>query len=424
MFCNKRIPLLALFRKKAFFRQFSNLIDFKLADIGEGISEVELLQWYIKPGDKVEEFDPICEVQSDKATVDISSRYKGVVKDLKWKEGDTAKVGMPLVQIEVEEVNINNNNSNNINSNSNSNSNNNVVTNEQKYKDKTLVNEPDKNKNEKSLKVDFSKKNHMSQSIQATPAVRKLMREHNINVNDINATGLNGRVLKGDVLLHIEETYEEKKSNSSNMTSIQKAMFIAMEKSLEIPHFHYMEEYDFSNMIKYRDAMNQFTDSRLSYMPFIIKALSLTLNDFPIMFSSIDKKNMYINYGKTHDIGIAVDTEFGLFVPVIKEVENKSVVQIGKDLEILIEKGKTNKYTNDDLSGNKITLSNIGAIGNCTYATPIIPSGTLTIGAIGKLNKERETINISWAADHRLIDGATMARFSNTFHEHIQNPWK
>jgi 2-oxoisovalerate dehydrogenase E2 component (dihydrolipoyl transacylase) len=187
---------------------------------------------------------------------------------------------------------------------------------------------------------------------------------------------------------------------------------------------------------------------KFSYMPLMLKAASLALLDFPMLNASVNKDATEITYYASHNIGIAMDTAKGLVVPVIKDIQNKSIMEIAQDINRLQAAASENKLTEADLQGGTFTLSNIGSIGG-TYMTPVLVVPQVCIGALGKFQimpkyvksdgsagepsmddilsgaavaKPSTIMNISWSADHRVVDGATMARFSNQWKKYIEAP--
>ena len=214
-----------------------------------------------------------------------------------------------------------------------------------------------------------------------------------------------------------------------------KAMSKSMNEALKIPHFGYYDEIDMTKLVQLRKDLKSTTESRgvkLSYMPFIVKAASLALTQYPIINSSIDVNAETLTYKHNHNIGVAMDTAQGLLVPNIKAVQNLSVFEIAAELTRLHHVGLAGKLTSQDLTGGTFSLSNIGSIGG-TYASPVILPPEVAIGALGKLrtlpryNAKGEVypatvMNVSWSADHRLLDGATVARFSNLWKDYLENP--
>ncbi|CAL1591799.1 unnamed protein product [Knipowitschia caucasica] len=423
------------------------VVQFKLSDIGEGIMEVTMKEWYVKEGDKVSQFDSICEVQSDKASVTITSRYDGVIKKLYYELDATALVGMPLVDIETEQES--------------------EVTQEE-----DVVETPA-----------MAREEHTHQEIkghktQATPAVRRLAIENNIKLSEVVGTGRDGRILKEDILNFLSRQtgailppapFQEirppppasaaatatapvtavskpppvampkpvfsGKNVTEPLKGFHKAMVKTMTAALNIPHFGYCDEVDLSRLVSLRKDLQSLTAPqgvRLSYMPFFIKAASLGLLHFPILNASLDEACQNITYKASHNIGLAMDTAQGLLVPNVKNVQTLSVFEIAQELTRLQTLGAAGQLGTGDLSGGTFTLSNIGSIGG-TYAKPVILPPEVAIGALGKIQvlprfdsaghvTAAHIMNVSWSADHRIIDGATMCRFSNMWKDYLESP--
>ncbi|GBC04192.1 hypothetical protein RclHR1_05560012 [Rhizophagus clarus] len=414
------------------------VVPFLLADIGEGITECEIVQWFVQLGDNISEFDKICEVQSDKASVEITSRYTGVIKKLHYKVGEMAKVGNPIVDIETETDSPSEPESSVINSefspsSSSTQGQSNVIT-------EPLIG------GEKTFTL-------------ATPAVRRVAREHNIDISNIKGTGKNGRITKEDILNYVavgKETQPFSKEIVEDklvpLSIIQKSMFKTMSRSLAIPHFGYSDEYVLDNLIASRNLINdyvaknnQFSFGKISFMPIFIKSFSVALKQFPILNACVtdgDDANMAkLKFRRSHNIGIAMDTPGGLIVPNIKNVQAKSIFEIASDLQRLQEAGKRNAIPLNDFQEGTITLSNIGIIGG-TFLSPVVVSSEVCIAAIGKMQKVprfedvkdevtgqliekvvgKHVITVSFCADHRVIDGATVARFSQEWKNLLENP--
>jgi len=427
---------------------YGQLVPFHLSDIGEGIKEVTVKEWYVKTGDKVAQFDQICEVQSDKASVTITSRFDGVVRKLHYDIDEIAQTGDALVDIEVEDG---------------------TSSETTKTDDKVEVQEKD------AVDVHESAvSNNKSKKALATPAVRRLASEYGINITEIQGSGKEGRVLKEDILIFLNNQSSEKvtvkesaiptpsvpapekpkqpavteqpirrpvaiqtvtQDRTEPVKGITKAMIKSMSEALKIPHFGYKDEIDMTNLVELKKQLKITAEKRgvkFTYMPVILKACSLALTQYPILNSTFDPIKETITYKSDHNIGIAMDTPQGLLVPNIKKVHQMSVVEIAEELNRLQDLGLRGKLGADDLKNGTFSLSNIGSIGG-TYAKPVIMPPQVAIGAVGKVQKlprfdandnlvKAHIMNVSWSADHRIIDGATMARFSNLMKNYIENP--
>ncbi|XP_048207998.1 lipoamide acyltransferase component of branched-chain alpha-keto acid dehydrogenase complex, mitochondrial [Perognathus longimembris pacificus] len=437
--CFVRYPSFKYGHPRCFLKTYAALqgqvVQFKLSDIGEGIREVTVKEWYVKEGDTVSQFDSICEVQSDKASVTITSRYDGVIKKLYYNLDDIAYVGKPLVDIETEAF---------------------------KDSEEDVVETPA-----------VSHEEHTHQEIKgqktlATPAVRRLAMENNIKLSEVVGSGKDGRILKEDILNYLEKQTgailppspkaeiilpaskpEDRtvpspafsppvitgKDKTQPVTGFQKAMVKTMTAALRIPHFGYCDEVDMTELVKLREELKPIALARgikLTFMPFFLKAASLGLLQFPILNASVDENCQNVTYKASHNIGIAMDTEQGLIVPNVKNIQVRSIFEIAVELNRLQKLGSSGQLSTTDLTGGTFTLSNIGSIGG-TYAKPVILPPEVAIGALGSIKAlprfsqkgevyKAHIVNVSWSADHRIIDGATMSRFSNLWKSYLENP--
>ncbi|CAB3243704.1 unnamed protein product [Arctia plantaginis] len=418
-------------RRKFHTSQTANkVVAFKLSDIGEGIREVVVKEWFVKVGDKVQQFDNICEVQSDKAAVTITSRYDGTVTKLYHEVDKIALVGQPLVDIDV-----------------------------QGDEDSPAVSEASAPAGPKETS---STETVQKVKVLTTPSVRRIAAQFKVDLSSVKATGKNGRILKEDMLSHLNMN-SDSSNDTADVTSIRavempvyqsakvellledrvvpisgftRAMVKSMTEAMKIPHFGYSEEYDVTKLVESREVLKKIAqkrDVKLSYMPIIIKAASLGLEQMPIINSSLDSTCENLIYKASHNIGVAMDTPNGLIVPVIKNVQNKTILEIACDLNSLQEKGNKGQLGVNEISGGTFTISNIGIIGG-TYTKPVILPPQVAIGALGKIQvlprfdlegnvKKAHILTISFSADHRVIDGVTMARFSNFMKTYLENPY-
>ncbi|KAL7449868.1 hypothetical protein ACHAWC_001876 [Mediolabrus comicus] len=453
----------------------TNTIPFLLADIGEGISEVELLQWFVTPGEKVSQFDRICEVQSDKANVEITSRFDGVVTELCGNVGEMMFVGKPLLYIAAENVppsgqqrgggaNNTNGSSSGVGEHAPP-----VESVGELKQQATLHNVDDESDrlhipSVGSVYTNFEqnkeREGSMATKVLSSPAVRKMSKEHNIDLGTVLGTGPGGRVLKSDILNIINAKESPAKGSSRSSTStIQKGsattaqigedttvpirgynrlMVKSMTASLQVPHMVYADEINVNALTEVRDSLRPLAKEmgihKLTYLPFFIKASSLALTKYPVLNSTIDVDEMTLTYHKDHNVGVAVDTERGLAVPVVKKCQDKSVLEIAEELNRLYSLAAEGNLSECDISDCTFTLSNIGAIGG-TYMSPVVLPPQVAIGAMGRIQRLPRFVSdksdevesarimpISWGGDHRAVDGATMARFSNLWKLYVENP--
>ncbi|KAF2276046.1 branched-chain alpha-keto acid dehydrogenase E2 component [Westerdykella ornata] len=440
-----------------------------LADIGEGITECQVIQWFVKPGARVEQFDPICEVQSDKASVEITSRFDGVIKKLYYEPDDMAKVGKPLVDIDIQgeisedDAALLNGKTEDVAEPPTSPDAEQIV--EVGSNDTKAVPIPSPSSLPSQTTIEHPsgqpevRKQPGKFATLAVPAVRHLVKELKLNIEDIEGTGKDGRVTKEDVYNFAQKLKEKAAATTpatapapapapipvgedyvKPLTPVQNGMFKQMTRSLSIPHFLYSDSVDITALNALRKKFNYGKEKgqRLTPLPFIIKAVSLSLQQFPMLNAHLDtttnpdKPQMVIK--AQHNIGIAVDSPSGLLVPVIKNVHSHSIESLAAEIARLSRLGREGKLTNADLSGATFTVSNIGSIGGAAVS-PVIVSPQVGILGVGKarvvpafgehgeLVKKEECV-FSWSADHRVIDGAMAARCAESvrgFLENIEN---
>jgi 2-oxoisovalerate dehydrogenase E2 component (dihydrolipoyl transacylase) len=435
--------------------------DFLLPDIGEGIVECEVVEWLVVEGEKVKEDQAICDVMTDKALVQIPSKSDGVIYKLYYEKGDIAEVHKPLFSIAV---------------NSSSSSNTaplDDITNGQ------LTNQTGGHLESIEIKQDPIKvcqntdKDHSDPASSnvvpiatatnkavASPAVRRLAREMNLDIRTVNGSGIKGRVYKQDLIAHAQtpfvaasiihsetesKTEAQAKSNPQQsigssyvepIKGIKAVMAKAMQNSVStIPHFTFSDEIDLTELVKLRKQLKPDYEKqgiKLTMMPFFMKAMSMALKQFPVLNSQPNEDCSELTYFNDHNIGMAVDSKIGLLVPNIKSCQNKSIKDIAIAVMEMTELAREGRLPPDKLNGGTISISNIGALGGTT-ATPIINKPEVAIVALGKMQtlprfddkgevQARQLMQVSWSGDHRVIDGGTIARFNNLWTQYLQNP--
>lgn len=458
------IPRIHLIDKSPLFRRkfqsgacWSAIRTQKLGDVGEGITECMLNMWFVEEGARVEEWDKLCEMQSDKAAVEISASYAGVIKKLYAQADDMVKTGAPLADIDdglPEEGSA-------------------AETSQEHEEDgPSHLNRDEKDEQVKievqaggesgtqlraSAQADLNDEKLSERSFLATPAVRGLLKQHNIDISKLNGSGNEGRILTEDVQAYLENQKESPLSSSASrstqaveseqsetvhpLSRVQSQMFRTMTASLAIPHFLYSDEVDITRLSGLRKRLNQsreMQDTKITLLAFILKAVSFSLNQNPLLNARLDTADNLCKpqliYRKNHNIGIAMDTPAGLLVPVIKNVGTLSIIDIAYEIRRLSQLGNAKKLSPAHLSGGTITVSNIGNIGG-TVVAPIITEGQVAILGVGKaravpvfgqgdLVERAEIANFSWSADHRIIDGATLARMGSMVKKFIEDPEK
>jgi 2-oxoisovalerate dehydrogenase E2 component (dihydrolipoyl transacylase) len=416
----------------------SSVVPFKLADIGEGILKVDVLQVFVKEGDIVQEFDKLCEVQSDKATVEITSKVSGTIQKLYVTKGASANVGSVIADIRTEADDVHG----------------------------AAHSAPVAQASAPPAASAPSAARPVNRKVLATPATRRIAMENNVDLSQVEPTGKGGRTMKEDVVRYLEggrvvattvapvaqltvappappaataSAYgvAAKADRTVAITGIRKAMVKAMTEANKIPSFGASDEIELTNLMRIRGEMKPLIEARdkslkLSFMPFFLKAASLALLQYPELNAYTNEDCTELLVKGSHNIGFAMDTPMGLVVPNIKNVESKSIFDIAKDLQAMMAKGARGAFSPSDLQGGTFTISNIGSIG-ATYTKPVIFAPQVAIGAIGRMQKvprfdandnvvKAHIINVSWCADHRVVDGATMVRFNNLFKTYVEQP--
>ena len=440
--------------------------DFILPDIGEGIVECEIVKWNVAEGDEIEEDQAVVEVMTDKAVVEIPAKNAGIVHRLYYAQGDIAKVHSALFALEVAGE-VTTTSGTNDESPSANNSTSSVAS-------QSSVNTQTKGSSQQTTQVAPSKFSDgeyeppiaIEGKVLASPAVRRVAREKNIDLSTVEGSGKKGRILKSDVLnlqhsnvdtssqntsssAPSSSTAEQGDSNSTStvlkgsvrtekVRGIQAAMAKQMSASVyTIPHFTVSDELVMDNLMSLRKLLKpefEAKNVKLSFMPFFVKAMSLALNEFPVINSQLNEDATEISYFADHNIGFAVDSKIGLLVPNIKRVQDLSLLDIAVQMQDIIEQARAGRVAGEHLKGGTISISNIGAIGGIT-ATPVINKPEAAIVALGKTQKlprfddegnvsAQNIMAVNWSGDHRIIDGATMVRFNNLWMSYLTQPEK
>lgn len=382
--------------------------EFKFPDVGEGIHEGEIVRWRVKVGDKVKEDQPLVEMETAKAIVEIPSPKSGTVLELFGKEGETVMVGAVLAKIDAQEVA----------------SSGPGVVGHIPTEEKGVV-LPSRKPESKTAST---------AGTQILPRVRKLAQDMKVDLEKIKGTGANGQITEEDV----KKAAESSARNGAGedhfgpveyvpLKGVRKAIADHMTKSYStIPHVTHMDEVDASALTKLRESKKADAEKKgikLTYLAFIIKAAAETLKKHPALNAAFnDETGHEITYKKYYNIAVAVDTPEGLMLPVIKNTDKKDVLEIAKELAELAQKCRDRKIDLADLQGGTFAITNIGSVGGI-YATPIVPYGNTANLGVFKIKEKpvaidgkvevRPILSLALSYDHRVVDGAEGARFMN-----------
>ena len=428
-------------------------VDVKLPELGEGVTEGELVKWLVKPGDSVKADQAVAEIMTDKATVEVPSPVAGTVKELKFKSGEVVKVesvlltltstGGPAVAAPSH-----------------------ASTGNGSAKPATPPAAPSSQPAPAMMSAGGAGANFYppaaDSKVLATPATRRLAREMGVDINVLSGSGLAGRVTREDVMGAKGNTGVTQGAGATRASTPQTTMTIPrmayqgpqgaqetreplrgirkkVAENLQmakhvIPHFTLMEEAEVNELVTLRESLKDYAEknkTKVTYLPFVIKALVATIREFPMFNASIDDAAQEIVYKNYFNIGFAADTPQGLLVPVIKDADRKSILEISKEIIDLSARARDGKLKLEEMKGATITITNIGSVGG-TYATPIINHPEVAILGMYKIQDKPvirdgkleaiKVMNYTITCDHRLIDGAVAARFMKAFVGRIQKP--
>ena len=407
------------------------MVEVKLHDIGEGMTEGEIIHYFVKVGDAVKADQPLVEVQTDKMVAELPSPASGIVKDIVIDKGNTVAVGTTLLVLE-----------------------------EAGAREAAAAAEP-------TLEyITQPKKKQERLFIKAAPYTRKIAREFGVDIQAIKGTGTNGRITVEDVYNYVKRNGSEERIKEEKVESVtaspasvsietkekevdedesspakadtipfrgrRKQIARNMVKSIyTIPHVTHFEEVDMTELLAYRKKIEEMGRS-VSVTAFLIKAITQALKQYPVFNAKLDEEREVIVLEKEYHIGMAADTEDGLVVPVIRNADQLSVQEIHRKQKELTKKAKEGQLTGADMRGGTFTISNVGPLGSMG-ATPIINYPQTGLIAFHKTKKMpvvmendeiaiRSMMNISMSFDHRVADGATAVAFTNAFKQYIENP--
>ncbi len=413
------------------------MVDVKLHDIGEGMTEGEVIHLFISLGDTVKVDEPLVEVQTDKMTAELPSPAAGTVKEIRVSQGDIIEVGTVMVVIDDGSV----------------------ASKTESHETSETPQSASDASGEKSAEGERITQPDAKgpARILAAPHTRKLARSLNVPLEDVTGTGRLGRITDKDVSEYLEnengpiseKNHEQDISAQTNQfaeSGYEEIPFIGRRRAIgkkmaqslfTIPHVTHFDEADVTQLLAFKQSLKALDPDKgkgynVSMASFFIKAIALALKEFPIFNARLDEENQVIRMEKAVHMGLATDTEDGLIVPVIKHAESKSLLEIQQDMKRLIGKAQTNKLTREDITGSTFTISNVGPLGS-TGATPIINYPEVGLMAFHKTKKMpvvnendeiviRSMMNISMSFDHRVADGGKAVAFTNKVIELLQHP--
>jgi pyruvate/2-oxoglutarate dehydrogenase complex dihydrolipoamide acyltransferase (E2) component len=411
--------------------------DFKLPDIGEGVHEAEILKWLVQEGDVVKEDQPLVEVMTDKVNAAIPSPRPGKILKRIGKEGEVIKVGATLVVIgDVGET---------------------APASPSAPAPAQAFERPAPA--QRGVSAAQAAPPAPSGKAMATPAVRKLARDLGVDIDRVPGTGPGGRVTEADVKAFAGGARAPPASPTAAapaatahptaptsiapgereervpLRGVRKRIADHMTEARQhAAHFTYVDEADMSEIVALRERAKKVAEAKgvkLTFLPFIIKAVTAALREHPYLNASLDEARLEIVLKRYYNIGIATNTEQGLVVPVIHDAPRKTILELARELEALGEKARTAKLTLQDIQGSTFTITSVGKLGG-VMSTPIVNYPEVAILGVNKIEKRpvvrddkvvvRDMMNLSLSLDHRVVDGYVGAVFLADVIKYLEDP--
>ena len=403
--------------------------DIKLPDVGEGVTEAEIVAWHVNVGDVIQEDDPVVEVMTDKVTVEMPSPFAGTIVELIGNIGDTVAVGAVIAKVSSDDKTP---------------SSVNTTPATAPPVEVTATQTPDQ---------PFSAQAEISNDVLAAPATRRRAYELGIPLQFVPSTGKGGRITAADLEAYISQqepsaAFKAKPASLASPTSIARTAItdtkiVGMRRKIaermqlaksKIPHFSYVEEFDLTELETLRKTLNSEKaddQPKLSLLPFFMRAMVILQSKFPHINARYDDdKEVLSSYEALH-IGIATQTEQGLMVPVVRHVEAMTIWQSAAELKRVTTAARDGTATLDELNGSTITLTSLGALGGIA-ATPVLNAPEVAIIGPNKLIERpvvkdgqiviRTLMNVSSSFDHRIVDGYDAANFIQQLKKLIETP--
>jgi pyruvate/2-oxoglutarate dehydrogenase complex dihydrolipoamide acyltransferase (E2) component len=414
-------------------------IEFKLPELGENISGGDVVNVLVREGDTIAANDGVVELETDKAVVEIPCAIAGKIANILVKKGDKVKVGQPLVAVETEEE---------------------ATVQQQQQQPSPSPSETPKfpaetkvDATQPSPPAPLPKGEGSNEIIPAGPATRRIARELGVELQTVSGSGQHGRITLDDVKNAagkptpapretVASPGEPGRDNwgpirREGMAKIRRVIAAQMVKSATvIPHVTNFDDADITDLDHLRrNVPAGFLGEgvKLTSLPFVLRAVALSLAKHPTLNASLDDEREEIVYKQYVNVGVAVDTPRGLVVPVLRSVDGLSIPQIAQQLAVVTQKARDASFAIEDIRGGTFTISNLGAVGG-TYSTPIINHPEVAILLLGRARpvlkqagekiENRLMLPLSLSYDHRLVDGAAAGRFLNDVIDYLQNPGK
>ena len=401
-----------------------------LPHLGEGVKTAEVSEVLVSPGDRVLKEDPVVVLESEKASMEIPSDASGTIVEVFSEEGTTLSPGDKIISIQEEET-----------------------TKKEKHPKVELKRKKQKEKTNNTQTKEKQKKTQKEQAVNQTfrtsPSVRKLARELKINLSEIKGSGEKERITRNDLISEIKKRINTKTVSvgeeinfsqwgtvyHSPLSKIKKITGERMEAAWrEIPQVTQFDNADITELDKYRTKTNTENMSlKTTVLPFLIRAVTQTLKEFPSINSSLSINKEFLIHKKYYNVGVAIDTTWGLVVPVVKNTDKKNITELSMEMEDLSNRAREKKLKPEELKGGTFTISSLGGIGG-THFSPIINPPEVAILGVSRATwkpeilKDKKTFTaryilpFSLTYDHRVIDGAQAVRFTQHLAKVLSKP--
>ena len=411
------------------------IFTFNLPDIGEGIAEAEIVAWHVKVGDKISEDQPLADMMTDKATVEMESPVAGIVTKVAGEAGDVIAIGSMLVEIEtatdvsqgesmaqVETVA--------------------TVENEPPHAPEPVAAEPAAVQERPAAAAAPLPSISADQKITASPAVRQRAKELGVELTDVKAAGGHVRHADLDAFLAYGSGQGYRASHISARRDDENVKVIGMRRRIaenmaaskrHIPHFTYVEEIDVTAIEAMRADLNANRGARpkLTMLPMLIVAICKTIPQFPMINARYDDENGVVTrHGAVH-LGMATQTDAGLMVPVIRDAQDRNIWQLATEIGRLADAARSGTARSEELSGSTLTITSLGPLGGIV-TTPVINRPEVAIIGpnkiverpmfVGDTIEARKLMNVSISCDHRVVDGWDAANYVQALKKLIETP--
>jgi pyruvate dehydrogenase E2 component (dihydrolipoamide acetyltransferase)/2-oxoisovalerate dehydrogenase E2 component (dihydrolipoyl transacylase) len=395
-------------------------MDFALPELGEGVYEAELVRWLVQPGEAVKRGQPLLEVMTDKATMEVPAPFAGKITAVTGEPGGRLTVGQPILSYQLEGA-----------------------------KAEAAVAVAGRPAPVAAVAPVPAAVGSNGPAVVAAPSVRHLARKLGIDLARIRGSGPAGRILLDDLAPHLTREnatarqrpaapppeYGRPGTRIKLQGLRRKIAEHLLDAKRRIPHYSYVDECDVSELVRLRHGMREAcarNGIKLTYLPFFVKALAEALKEIPFVNSSLDEDSGDIVLHDRYHIGIAVATPGGLIVPVVRDADQKDLFTVAAEVERLGTEGKAGRARREDLRGSTFTVTSIGGMGGL-ISTPIINHPEVGIMGVGKVIRRpvydhdghlrpADIAYLSFSFDHRVVDGAVGAAFGNAVKRHLEHP--